>query len=183
MVQHVCSICESMDTASVFPRRQLSLLKQEIKIVLSPCAVLPLATTANLLGRRKVSCKCWLQMPAQTGVTLRLPKCTPNSLLTVFYIAVVVMKQLASNSPRRVSVPKAKSHFPLKRVLITQFKCQPRLLLWAQLKDNSQICYLQGTVTAQPQERAQGSCGHCNVQRRFAIKQPHFRHVMLGIFK
>lgn len=40
MVQYVCAICESMDKASVFPRRQLSLLKQEIKILLSPCAVL-----------------------------------------------------------------------------------------------------------------------------------------------
>lgn len=47
MIEYVCSICESMDKASVFPRRQLRLLKQEIKIVLSLCAVLPLAPTAN----------------------------------------------------------------------------------------------------------------------------------------
>lgn len=113
-----------MDKASVFPRRQLSLLKQEIKIVLSPCAALPLTLTANLLRRTKASCEGSLQMPASTGVTLRLHVCTPNSLLAVFYIAVVLMKQLASNSLRRGSMPKAKSHFPFKQVLITQFKCQ-----------------------------------------------------------
>lgn len=52
-------------------------------------------------------------MLAWTGVTLGLHVCTPNSLLAVFYIAVVLMKQLASNSLRpKGKYAKGQKSFP-----------------------------------------------------------------------
>lgn len=162
-----------MDKASVFPRRQLSLLKQKIKIVLSPCAVLRLALTANRLGRMKGSCKSWLQMPAQTGVMLCLHVCTPNSLLTVFYIVVVLMKQLARNSPDKLVSQRPKRISLLSRFLCPSLSASCSPLLWTQLK----ITHKSVTYRA---PSAPESCGRCNLKLSFETKTASFWACCIG---